>query len=234
MSRLFRVVEVFFSSALIAPLFLIVVYIAILFILKGSALTPSAVVEHFASLYERYGYEIIFMGAFLESLVVINFFVPGATIVVLGAVFASSGYVDLTYAVISAATGSILGFTIDYLLGYFGFSGIINRFGYGATLKKAKKQLDDSSVRTFALGFIHPNIGSFISAAAGTIGMKFVNFFILALFSTLTWSSIWGLVIFAFGDIFLKILTRYTPLLVILILSIWVLLALYQKNQGEK
>lgn len=233
MERLTRVLGIFFSSALITPLILISIYVVILFLIKGTALTPEQIITHFASLYARYGYEIIFLGALLEALVVINFFVPGVTIVVLGAVFARSGQVHLTYGILSAIAGATLGFIIDFFLGYFGFYHIINKLGYASALTKAKKQLERSSVRTFALGFIHPNIGSFVSTAAGITRMNFGNFFVLTICSTTAWLSFWGMLVFAFGRVFLAILTKYTVLLALFVLSVWVLLAIYQKSQEE-
>lgn len=234
MGRLKRILELFFSSALITPLVLIAVYVGVLFLIKGTTLTPEQIISHFASLYARYGYEIIFIGALLEALVVINFFVPGVTIVILGAVFARAGQVHLTYGILAAATGSILGFMIDYALGYFGFYHIINRLGYSSALSKAKNQLDRSAVRTFALGFIHPDIGSFIATAAGVIRMSFINFLVLTVFSTLAWMSLWGLLVFAFGRVFLTILTKYTLVLVILVFSAWILLTIYENSKEGK
>jgi len=231
MGRLKKILELFFSSALIAPLVLITVYLGVLFLIKGTTLTPDQVISHFASLYSRYGYEIIFAGALMEALVVINFFVPGITIVVLGAVFARSGQVHLTYGILAAAVGSIVGFMIDFALGYFGFYHIVNRLGYGLALTKAKGQIDKSAVRTFALGFIHPDIGSFIATAAGILRMNFVNFLVLTTFSTLAWVSFWGLLVFAFGRVFLTILTKYTLVLVILVFSVWVLLTIYENSK---
>lgn len=231
MDRLKKVLGVFFSSALIAPLILIAVYIAVLFLIRGTTLTPAQVIAHFGSLYERYGYEIIFTGALVEALAVINFFVPGVTIVVLGAVFASSGQVDLTYAILAATAGSLLGFTIDYLLGYFGFSEIIKKLGYTPALQKAKSQLGKSAVKSMALGFIHPNIASFVSLAAGVTKMEMSTFVVLGFFATLAWTSIWGILVFSFGQVFLTILTKYTTVLVILVISLWALLTLYERKK---
>ncbi len=231
MERFKKVFGIFFSSALIAPLILITIYLAVFFLIRGTTLTPAQVISHFSSLYARYGYEIIFLGALMESLVVINFFVPGATILVLGAVFAHTGQVHIVYAILAATAGSLFGFVIDYLLGYFGFSAIINKLGYSDTLQKAKHQLNNSAVKSFALGFIHPNIGSFVSLAAGVTKISMTNFVVLALFSTLFWTSLWGFLIFSFGKVFLVVLTKYTTVLVIGILSVWVLLALYQKRK---
>lgn len=225
MSRLKLLLEKIFSLSLIAPLILITFYILVLFLFKGSPLTPQEIISHFATIYDRYGYELIFTGAFLEGLIIVNFFVPGVTIVVLGAIFARTGQVDLTLGILAASLGFLAGFTIDYLLGYFGFAEIINRLGYGSGLRKARTTLESKGRwRSFALGFIHPDIGSFVALAAGTLKMNFFHFFWLCGLSTVTWMSIWGLLVYAFGRVFLTILTKYTVVLLIIVLSVWLLI----------
>lgn len=232
MARLRRIFELFFTTSLIAPVILILLYLILLAIFKGANLSPRDIIAHATSIYSRYGYEIIFFGAFMEALVVINFFVPGVTLVVLGAVFARTGGIDLTWAVLSATTGAILGYIIDFFLGYFGFGQLLSKFKITAALTKAKSEVEKSPVKSFGLGFIHPDLGSFVALAAGTIKMNFINFLTLTFFSSLVWTSLWGLLVFAFGRIFLVVLTRYTTLLVILVVSIWTLWTMYE-NRGK-
>ncbi len=141
------------------------------------------------------------------------------------AIFAKAGQVDLTLGILFACLGFLAGFMIDYLLGYFGFAQVIDKFGYSSGLQKAKNSLENKNrLRSFALGFIHPDIGSFVALAAGTIRMNFFNFFLLCTLSTMAWMSLWGLLIYAFGQVFLTILTKYTSILLIIVLSIWILI----------
>ncbi len=220
-----------FSASLLAPLIFIGVYITFLLALRGSVPTSGELVEHLTRLYERFGYEIIILGAFLESLVIVNLFIPGASAVALGAVFARSGQIDLNLAVLAASFGSILGYLVNYTLGKFGFGMIFRVFGYASILNKVKNQIENGAVKTFGLSFIHPNIGSVVALAAGAIKMKFKNFFILSSLSTLVWFSFWGIMVFALGDVFLIILTKYMWVVVLLILSIWLLVSLYGNSR---
>jgi len=185
--------------------------------------SPEQLVEHLGSLYSRYGYEIIFVGAALEALVIINFFIPGALVVAFGAIFARSGQIDLSLVLLAGSTGAMVGFILDYLLGYFGFGVILEKFSKNGLLNRAKYQVEKSGVRSFGLGFFHPNVGSLVSLAAGAIKMRFISFLILAYLSTLAWASLWALLIFSLGEIFLVILTKYFFILVILVVSVWIL-----------
>ncbi len=210
-----------FSSALIAPIIFIFIYGGIFFLIRGSAPTPHELTEHFASLYSRYGYEIIFFGSMLEGLVLINFVVPGATAVILGAIFARTGQVDLNLVILAASCGAIVGYTMDYFLGRFGFGKIIDRFGFSSALNRAKVQIDRSAIKTFSLGFIHPNLGSLTALAAGTLKMAFKKFFPKMAVITFAWFTIWGISIFILGEIFLELISRYFFVVIFLTLIFW-------------
>lgn len=233
MNKFSQLLKFELSTELIVPVILIALYLVFLISLRGTIPSSEELIAHLASLYERFGYEVIFIGAMLEALILVNLFVPGSVAVAFGAVFARSGQVDLTSAVLAAAAGAIFGFIIDFSLGYFGFGKIIKRLGYGNFINRAKIQIEKYGVKTFILGFIHPNIGSFISLAAGTLKSSFIPFLVLSALSTLAWVSFWGIVVFALGEVFLIILTKYIWVLILLVLSAWILSSLYGKVKGE-
>lgn len=232
MSSIYSFLKLVFSTDLIAPVVLILVYIAVFIFIRGSVPTSEEIVAHFASIYQRYGYEVIFLGAALEALVLINFAVPGSIAVGLGAVFARSGEVDLTSVVLVATLGATLGYIVDYLLGYFGFGKVVKKLGYFNVFQSVKAQIETSGVRTFILGFVHPNIGSLVSLTAGVIKMRFLSFITLSFLATVAWVSFWALIIFALGDVFLLILTRYTFVLLLMVISIWLLIILYGRRKS--
>lgn len=215
------------KASIITPIILIIFYILVLALLRSIFPTGKSLVDALSSIYGKFGYEIIVIGSLLEALIVINFFIPGVAAVGLGVVFAKAGELDLTLAIVAAVLGALVGFTLDFMLGRFGFGELIYRIGHREILDKAKAQIDKSGIRAFSLGFIHPNIGALISLAAGALRMDFKRFFILALLSTLVWYIIWGLTIFALGQIFLMILTKYVFMLFLLIAAIWLLVTIY-------
>lgn len=232
MKKFAQLLKIELSTELIVPVFLIGLYISFLILLKGTIPSSEELIGRLASLYERFGYEVIFIGAVLEALILVNLFVPGSVAVAFGAIFARSGQVDLTYAVIAAALGAIFGFLADFAIGYFGFGVLIKRFGYGTFIEKAKNQIRKYGVKTFILGFIHPNIGSFVALAGGALKMNFLTFFVLSSLSTLAWVSFWGILVFALGEVFLIILTKYIWVLILLVLSVWVLSSLYSRQSS--
>ncbi len=217
------------SGELIVPFFLIAIYIVFLVAVKGVIPTAQEILAYFTKLYQSYGYEIIFVSALLEALVVINFFVPGLMAMSLGAIFARAGHLELTLVILAAISGLVIGYTIDFLLGYFGFGDILKKIGYGWVLTKARGQLDKFGDKGLILGFAYPNVASFLSLGAGTLKFKFLYFFFLAAISSLFWIPLWGILIYSVGEIFLTILTRYSFLVVTVVIASLVLLRMLRK-----
>lgn len=216
--------------SLILPIAVISLYLAFLIIVRQSLPQSSDLASYLSSIYGRYGYEIVFLGSLLEAVVVVNFFVPGAAAMGLGAVFARSGELDLIWAILTAVTGATVGYALDFILGFWGFSAILEKTSFGRDMVKMRAGLDRSKMRTLSLGFIHPNIGSFGALAAGTLKMHFIKFLPIAAFSTIFWYSLWGILVFVLGEVFLIILTKYAFLLILLALSVWILKILFNKK----
>lgn len=219
------------KTSIITPIILLAVYIIFTFILRSFFPSGKALIDHLASIYGRFGYEIVIVGSLLEALILINLFTPGVAAVGLGVIFAKAGELDLTLVILGAVAGALVGFILDFLLGRFGLGDLLGRMGYIDAIQKTKSQIEKSDLKTFSLGFIHPNIGAIISLVAGTLNLDFKKFFLLTLLSTLVWYILWALLIFALGKIFLTILTQYVFILMILVAAIWLLGTLYSAKK---
>ena len=219
MTSLGKIFQVIFSSALIAPATLLVVYLVFIFVIRGSIPTAEEIVHTFASLYARFGYEIIFVAALLESLILVNLFVPGMIAMAMGAVFARTGQTELVLVVLTASLGLLIGYAIDFLLGYFGFGAILKKLGYGWFTKQANDQLKRFGHRSLVLGFIYPNVAALLSFTAGTTSFSFMRFMIIAILSVALWMPLWGILIYSLGEVFITILTKYSFLVVTVILA---------------
>lgn len=221
------------KTSVITSIILIAVYVIFFIILKTSFPSGQELVKHFANVYSKYGYEIVFIGSLLESLIVINLFVPGILAVGLGIIFTRTGQLELDITILVAVIGALISYALDFVLGRFGFGEIVEKIGYGEAIRKAEGQIEKYGLRSFSLGFIHPDIGSFVSLAAGIVKVPFKKFIILATLATCAWYILWGLLIFALGKIFLTILTKYAFILFILVLVIWLLIFVYGKTKED-
>ncbi len=219
------------TSEIFLPLTLVVTYALFLLIAKGVFPTSEELFNSFGNLYAKYGYEIIFISALFESLVLVNLFAPGGGALILGVIFARSGQTQLDLVIIVAALGAVLGYTLDFMTGYFGLFDIINRLGYRKTIDKTKIKVGQFGNQGLILSFIHPNLGAFVSLAAGVLKVKPANFFIIAVLSTLVWATFWGLAVYATGDIFLTILKKYSFLVLLFIIGVMVLGKLWGREE---
>lgn len=196
------------------PVLLLITYIILFMSLKSVLPTADEIIATFERLYQKYGYEIIFVATLAEALVLVNLFAPGIITMAVGAAFSKTGNIDLALVILAASSGAVVGYILDYTLGYFGFSEIVKRVGFSATLERARAHLDKYEIVSLVFGFAHPNVGSFLSLAAGTIGMPFRTFLLAALSSTLVWLSIWGIIVYSIGEVLISLLARYSFLVV--------------------
>lgn len=222
----------FWKADLILPLILVIVYLIFIIIVRGYAPTTEELINTFAQVYSKYGYEIIFLSALLESLVLVNFFVPGIVGMAMGAIFASTGQTQLTHVILTASMGASIGYSIDYLLGYFGFSDLLKKLGYSNFLSTAKEKLRSLGDRGLILGFIYPASGSLMSLTAGTTKMTFLKFLLVMVLSVFCWFSLWGILFYSFGEMMLRLITRYSFLILLLIIVLIILSRFFKVKKG--
>jgi membrane protein DedA with SNARE-associated domain len=224
MSKRINLLKNFLSSDLFLPALLLVIYLVFLIIAREVIPAGSELIADFQGLYQKYGYEIIFVAAFLEGLVLINLFVPGGGAVALGAIFARTGQTSLPMVILAGCLGAISAYALDFVLGYFGFSNFLKRWGFKGLDPQPAEKDEKFRERGLILSFIHPNVASFVSLAAGSTNYKIKNFIIIAVASTFFWGIIWASIVYIFGNVILFIFSKYSFLMVLLVILGFVLL----------
>lgn len=231
MEKVIKISRTIFATDILFPLGLIIFYIGFFFFARNTIPNGEDLVTLFREVYQVYGYQIIFFAALLEALVLINFLVPGSLALAMGAVFAKSGGLSLELVILTAGTGAVIGYIVDYFLGRLGLDALINKLGYKSTLKDIEKRING---KTLALSFINPTIASFFSVSAGIINFPTITFLVTATLATFVWFSIWGLIFYLTGDILLEVLTKYFTLVFITIIGATVLAQMVKKGQNSK
>ncbi len=205
--------KISFGTDLILPSVLLISYAIFLYIIRGILPTSEELVNLFSEYYAKFGYEILFVAAILESLVLINLFAPGQVTLALGIIFSRTGETYLPFVMIAVASGMMVGVVIDYFIGYYGFGDILKKFKQESFFNSAKKELKKNGGGSIFISFINPNLASYLSLAAGASKLEMTMFFLIALFSILFWVTSWSLLIYALGDVFLIIIKKYALLL---------------------
>ncbi len=222
-----------FKSDTLLPLFLLLTYIIFVFLVRGVVPTGDELIKSFESIYARYGYEIILIAAFLECLILINFFVPGVVAMALGAIFAGTGKIELSLVILTASIGGITGYAIDYFLGVYGLSDVFEKFGLKKVIDSAKYHINSLGVKGLFIGFSYPATGAIVATASGTIKYPFLRYLVVCSISVFFWMSFWGLVFFFSGSLLLPLITKYSYIILGMILAAFYIVRLFNRRNAK-
>jgi membrane protein DedA with SNARE-associated domain len=112
-----------------------------IFHLYGSLVRWAADSVH--SLFETYGYWVVFFGTLSENVLFLGLIVPGVLVVLLAGLSAYNGSLELHWALLIGIAGTILGDTISYCMGRFGWS----RFAGHSLLKGIDEKVREPLLR---------------------------------------------------------------------------------------
>src|SRR3972149_4625399 len=84
------------------------------------------------SLYDDYGYWVVFLGTLLENKLFLGLVLPGVIVVILAGLSAEDGSISVPLAVALGIAGTVTGDTISYCLGRFGW----RRLGQGQAMRE--------------------------------------------------------------------------------------------------
>jgi membrane protein DedA with SNARE-associated domain len=75
-------------------------------------------------LFDNYGYWAVFLGTLSENTLLVGLIVPGSFVIVLAGLAVQEGSMSLPLALVLGVAGTIMGDTISYFLGQFGWARI--------------------------------------------------------------------------------------------------------------
>lgn len=207
------------------PLTLVCIYLVVVLLLKDIFPSSEEIMSSFANLFQKYGYEIVFFGALLEAALLIDFLVPGASVVLAGAYFASLGVLSYPIFLIVSSIGFFLGFLADYLIGFYGWSDILTKLGLGSQIQATKKEVEKWGGKSFFIGYIHPDSASFFALASGIIKMNLKTFVTYNFLAGTLWLLFWTGLVYIFGPQIEKLFASH---LILILLSVPAIAVLYK------
>jgi membrane protein DedA with SNARE-associated domain len=180
--------------------------------------------------YDRFGYLLVFAGAWLEHSVLLGVLVPGGTLVSVGGAAARLGTLQLPLTIALAALGMLVGAVTDYWLGRSGLTRMLLRSRLGPRLQP---RLDRAAALLrrhgwWAITLVHA-LGagrSAMAVTAGTCRMPFWRFVACEVPAALLWSTLFNLLGYGVAtnlDLIRQVLQRAGVAIALVIAAVFVL-----------
>lgn len=144
------------------------------------------------SVIEAIGYIGVFTIVFVESGLLIGFFLPGDSLLFTAGFLASQGFFDITILSIGAFICAVAGDSVGYYIGHkFGkrlFSKEDSLLFHKDHLRKAEKFYEKHGGKTIVLARFMPIIRTFAPVVAGIGSMKYSTFLFYNVLGGLLWA----------------------------------------------
>lgn len=203
------------------PFLLLLGYLGVFVLFYGRAPTAQDVLDRLIVLYKTHGYLLIFIGAYFEGVLLLGFYVPGSTVMLLGAALAKTGIVSFPLAYGTGLLGLTLAYSTNYLLGRFGWYHLFEKFGLQEGMAATRQKLITHKRKTMFFGYIYPGSAAFVATAAGVLRMPFQEFIFWSVISQGFWGLVWGGIAYFFGVTIIDVIMKYFLLAIILVGLLW-------------
>lgn len=181
--------------------------------------------------FELYGIWLVFISAILESAFVIGVYAPGSLVIFLGVIFSIGNPVQASMVVLSVAVGFLIGFSIDFFLGKYGWYKFLLHFGFEKMILKTKEKIEKYGISTAWIAYHHPDFGSFVATTYGILQYSYRKFIFITLPPVVVWCTFWGIISYTLGDQVLKLI-GYKILLIIFV--VWVIVRIIETKISER
>lgn len=187
------------------PVIVLIVYIGLIFLYKFSGLPPAEeIIASAKNYYEIYGYWVVFIAALVEGALLINWYLPGGVVVLLGVVLSRESDINIFIVLALIVLGFFTTAVINYGFGRFGWYHVFLKLGLEKPLEKVKSKVKDKGLNVLFTTYIHPNFGALAATASGILRLPFYRFCLYSFVSIFLWNSMWATVFYYFGGGLLK------------------------------
>lgn len=198
-------------------------YIAFILFIKSKFPNTQDFIDLIRNIYLTKGYVLIFFAALLEAVFFVGLYIPGSAIIILGAAFSRTGVISYPLVLLVGTSGLVLGYSINYFLGKYGWYQVLSKLGFEKEIEVAKHKLMHNKAKTLFLGYIVPSSASFISTAAGALHVSIGQFIFLSIVAQFFWSFIWGTLAYWFGFPFVEFILKYFFIFVFIVIGFWII-----------
>lgn len=189
-----------------------------------------ALIELFKGYIAQYGYIIIFIGAFLESLLLIGWYVPGSLVILLSVILAPTP-AAAAVSVAIVILGLWSGYTVNFFIGKYGWYKLLVAFGVEPYIKEAQGKLLRYGVLAIFSSYWSPGLASFTSTAAGVLHYRVYKFLAYSFGATFVWGAAWGVLFFMIGEQALAFLSW--PF-VFFVITLWIVVRYIEERRPKE
>jgi membrane protein DedA with SNARE-associated domain len=173
----------------------------------GSPLLALLSVHTLQNLLDTWGYLVVFAFVAIESS---GIPFPGETMLVVASIYAGQGHLQITWVIVAAAAGAILGDNAGYWAGRTGGRRLALRYGRyirfdQETLKTAEDFFRRHGDKTVFLGRFVAVLRAWAAFLAGMNHMPWPKFLLFNAAGGITWSVLYGVLAYKLGQTFEKL-----------------------------
>ena len=187
--------------------------------------------------FERYGELAVFLGPLLENTIFLGAFIPGTLVMLLAGVATQDGLVDLRLAIPLGILGAMIGDTISYGIGLFGWQ----RLGPESRLVRWSEQMREPLLHHsiwLVLSYHFAGYSRLIGpAAAGFLRMPLLRWMLLDYIGVALWVSVFIMAGYLLGMAGLSLddsserSVRIFEVIIFLLFAIGVIVVMRQANR---
>ncbi len=209
------------------PLILMAIYMAMWAIWKILGLpSDDELVVVVKQWFAHYGLWIVFVGALIEGFLLLGQYFPGGFIIFLGVISAGKNIEQAAWVVFIVSVAFFIAYTLNYLLGKYGWYKLLIKFGLGQSLEKSKAKLIKQGMNAVFFSYWEPNLASITATAAGVLQIPLKKFSLYSAAGIIIWNVFWGFLIYSLGESALKIIgVKY----VVIVFAVWVTVLVVKK-----
>lgn len=155
--------------------------------------------------WKHWGYGIVFLVAFVESIPLLGMLIPGQIIIILAGFLVKLKIFSFPMALLVTAVGACLGDIAGFAIGKRYSKALpawVNAILKKEHLEKTQHLVSTHSIKTIFIGRLHSLTRTLTPFAAGTTDVTFRKFIAVDAFSAIIWAFLSLLIGFVFGKSF--------------------------------
>ncbi len=181
--------------------------------------------------FGRYGLWVVFISSLIEGFLILGQYFPGGTVIFLGVISAGEDVGRAIEVVAVVSLAFFISYTLNYLIGKYGWYKLLIRFGMKGSLEDAKRKLQRHDLNAVIFSYWEPNLASITATAAGILNIPILRFLAVSAGGILIWNTFWGTLVFSLGADALKIIgLKY----VLIIFCVWVAFLLVRHHLANR